>query len=138
MCSSCLARRKVYREANSEQVGATIKKWNENNKEHIAARGKVWQEANREKRYATKARRRASKLRRTPPWANHDKINKVYALARKIRDWGCDVHVDHIIPLQGQLVSGLHCESNVQILSAYDNISKGNNYELPNVNGKVA
>lgn len=37
-------------------------------------------------------------------------------------------HVDHIIPLQGELVSGLHTISNLQYLLAEDNIKKGNKY----------
>ena len=67
-----------------------------------------------------KAKRRAQKLHATVPWANLDKIASIYKLCPK------DYHVDHIIPLQGETVCGLHVENNLQYLTAFDNKSKGN------------
>jgi hypothetical protein len=66
--------------------------------------------------------RHAAKLQRTPAWANHDKIKEVYENCPEGHE------VDHIIPLQGDLVSGLHVENNLQYLTKYENCSKGNRY----------
>lgn len=68
------------------------------------------------------AGKRANKLQRTPVWANLDKIAKIYANCPE------GYHVDHIIPLQGELVSGFHIENNLQYLSAIENIQKSNKF----------
>lgn len=59
---------------------------------------------------------------RTPSWACLDTIEKIYI--------NCPdgYHVDHEIPLQGKLVSGLHVEGNLQYLLAKDNLAKGNKF----------
>lgn len=66
--------------------------------------------------------RKRKTLKAIPSWANLDKIDEFY----KNRPAG--MHVDHIIPLNGELVSGLHVENNLQYLSPEDNLSKKNKY----------
>ena len=61
-------------------------------------------------------------LMRTPKWANLEKIREIYQNRKK------GYHVDHIIPLQGENVSGLHVENNLQYLTTKQNLSKGNKY----------
>lgn len=72
---------------------------------------------------AKDARRRAALLKRIPNWANLSKIKQIY------KNRPPKFHVDHIIPLQGKSVSGLHVVENLQYLSVYQNLSKGNSYE---------
>lgn len=77
------------------------------------------------------ARQRVLRLKRTPPWANQVAVLEIYKLARALStSTGIPHHVDHIIPLQGKLVSGLHVEGNLQVLPWRDNILKRNNYEV--------
>lgn len=71
-----------------------------------------------------------SKLRKaTPPWADKAKIRKIY----DSKPDGC--HVDHIIPLRGDKVSGLHVEYNLQYLAAKDNMKKSNRYDFKRKDG---
>lgn len=80
------------------------------------------------------AKRRASKLQRTPPWlSEQDKayIEYIYKFSRNISKYlDKEYHVDHIIPLQGDLVSGLHVPSNLQVLPANNNLQKGNKWQI--------
>lgn len=73
---------------------------------------------------------RSAKRRRAYSYPNEeDKIQAIYELATRyyIND-GVPRHVDHIIPLNGKNVSGLHVVANLQILTATENMSKGNRY----------
>ena len=89
-----------------------------------------WRVNNRGTVSAAQARREADKANRTPPWANLRLIASLYRVAAAYRRNGRDVHVDHIIPLRGELVSGLHVRDNLQILDSIENMSKGNNFEI--------
>ncbi len=67
--------------------------------------------------------------KQTPKWANRDNINNIYKRCREIsKISGIKHHVDHIVPLQGKMVSGLHVEANLQIITATQNLSKGNKF----------
>ena len=66
----------------------------------------------------------ASRLKRTPKWADLNKIKEFYMNCPE------GYHVDHIHPLQGEIISGLHIIENLQYLIASENMSKGNKYYL--------
>jgi len=77
------------------------------------------------------ARSKRFKLR-TPKWlTKSDKIEIrwAYQIAKeRTRDTGIQWHVDHIIPLKGKIVSGLHVPSNLQIITAKENFKKRNKF----------
>ena len=83
---------------------------------------------------ANAAKRRASKLNRTPKWLTADDIEHMqalYAVAAMIqKESGVEYHIDHIIPLQGKLVSGLHVPNNLRVIPAVDNLKKSNKHPL--------
>lgn len=71
------------------------------------------------------ARRRACQA----PWADEDKIQAIYAEARRLTvETGIEHHVDHIIPIKGDIVCGLHVETNLRIVPAAENLRKKNKF----------
>lgn len=73
--------------------------------------------------------RRCSEKQAKPQWANEFFISEAYRLAR-LREQVCGGkwHVDHIVPLRGRTVCGLHCEANLQVIPALENQQKFNRY----------
>jgi hypothetical protein len=144
---------KDYYIANSEKVKQTVAKYRQENPEKVAEAKKnsfiknpekylkrinAWRKANpdknfkyqqkyyqenRGKRVAWLAKYRATKHQATPPWFEKDLVEKVYL---KANEWGLDV--DHIVPLQGETVCGLHCWANLQLLDSSLNSAKKNHF----------
>lgn len=82
-----------------------------------------------------RARAVAERRNATPPWLTKDHkaaIVAVYAEAQRISaETGIAHHVDHVVPLGGKTVCGLHVPWNLQVLPAAENIKKGNGIVLP-------
>jgi hypothetical protein len=96
--------------------------------------GKEWFKNNAGIAKAKRARRRASLTNATPNWltAIHKaQIAEFYEIATALEmQTGTKRHVDHIVPLKANGVSGLHVPWNLQILTAHENLSKRNKYEI--------
>ncbi len=75
---------------------------------------------------ATGAWSAAKKLNRLVPWANREVVSAIYAVANAWCDAGEPAHVDHVVPMKGADVSGLHCEQNLTVLPRLRNLIKGN------------
>jgi len=94
-------------ERRKEVIRASSKRYKQNNPERARLQSRAWH-------------KRVS--RATPPWANRKAITDFYAK--------CPVgyNVDHIIPLNGKYVSGLHVLENLQYLTTAENAAKGNKW----------
>ena len=108
----------AYYKNTSEKQKAASKEYYYKNKKKVAKR-----------MVSTSARRRAAKIKRTPSWSDLEHIGQFYEARQAISEaTGVEYHVDHMIPLQGEMVSGLHVPANLQIIRAEANLSKGNRY----------
>ena len=113
-------KRKHYQE-NKER-------YKECNKEY----SRRWIQDNPDKNRARTAKKRARKRNATPEWLTEEQDNKIklyYKIAKALENIdGVKRHVDHIVPLKGKGVRGLHVPWNLQILTAEQNLSKNNSY----------
>jgi uncharacterized protein YqeY len=92
--------------------------------------GREYQKNNRGKMNAQTVKRREILRKRLPKWANIENIRHIYEEAvRKSKETGLEYQVDHIVPLCGKTVSGLHVFENLQIILAKENRSKSNSYK---------
>ena len=127
-------RAKEWAENNPEKRYAIHRKNKEKDRENHNARNKIWWSQNKPKRASYQAKRRAALLQRTPSWLTEDDlwiIEEAYKLAAlRTQILGFSWHVDHIIPLQGKHVSGLHVPTNIQVIPGSDNVRKHNSYQI--------
>lgn len=124
------SQQRAFRQAHPDETRERNRVWYAKNARRARQCSSNWAKANKGKRAANQARRKAAKLRRTPEWADLDLIAAFYATAREMTEAsGIPHEVDHVVPLQGKTVSGLHVAANLQILTKSENSSKGNKYE---------
>jgi hypothetical protein len=134
------ARRKEWYYSNLEVARTDAKarsaEWRKLNPNHAGTKiaKQKWKETNIGKVRADTVKRRLSKMQRTPKWLTAIDlwmIEETYELAAlRTKITGFSWHVDHKIPLQGKLVSGLHTPYNLQVIPGKDNIAKANKYVL--------
>jgi hypothetical protein len=115
---------------NKERKSETTRKWSLENKEKIRETQRQWNKANQSKINKFSANRRAARLNATPAWLTDKQQAEMAAIYKEAmameKQTGIPHHVDHIVPLKGKNVSGLHVPWNLQILTATENMSKGN------------
>ena len=106
---------------------ALSKAWNKANPEKTLAAGRKSYAKDPSKAAARYAKRRANKKQATPAWVDTKELQKFYLEARlKTLESEFAWEVDHIVPLNGVNVCGLHVPWNLQVIPAVDNRRKQN------------
>ena len=127
---NAIQRMSDYYKNNKETFAAYNKDYYQKNRDAKISYSVEWAKKNKAIKNAQVAKRHAAKLNATPSWltAIHKaQLQEFYDLAiAKTVQTGIEYHVDHIHPLQGDRFNGLHVPWNLQILSATENMSKGN------------
>lgn len=119
------ARLKKYYRINKEIYNTRSKDFYHKNKETLKAKHRDWTKKNIKKVLAYNSTKKKKVRQATPAWANLNAIRHIYENRPKGH------HVDHIIPLQGKNVCGLHVPWNLQYLTATENMAKGNRPTSP-------
>ena len=135
ICMECdRVRKKILRETKPEKIKALKRNDYYKHQEHNLAQKQKYRQANKGKIMALVSARKKVVKQRTPLWLTKFdklKIKCVYQMAAMYtRVNGEPWHVDHIVPLQGKTVSGLHVPDNLQVMRGIENISKKNKYEV--------
>ena len=115
-----------YRAANIERIQEREKARYQDNKEHYQKLNRIWSQNNKDKCNAHDAARYARELQATPVWL--DKQQKQEILSWYTEAQATNLEVDHIVPLKGKTVCGLHVPWNLQLLTRSKNASKSNKH----------
>lgn len=153
-CIECYrAQQRAYRAADPERYSKYHRDWYDRNRksprktltpeqqaeskarrrEKQRENNRKWMHANRDYRLAQTKARKAQKKSNVPKWLTLDEKKQIAAIYRKARDYtditGVEYEVDHIIPLRGGVVCGLHAPWNLQVLTREANLRKGNSLD---------
>lgn len=121
-----VARRARWYQENKHKKNESSRSWYLQNKDSVAKRSAEWLRSNPVKSRQINARKKAIKLRATPSWADSDLVTGMYEAAELFRRVGIRMEVDHIVPLKGKTVSGLHTHDNLQLMVSKKNAAKNN------------
>ncbi|MEO5348932.1 MAG: hypothetical protein H7836_04735 [Magnetococcus sp. YQC-3] len=122
-------RLKTDEEYRKRRLGI-MKKYRINNPEKVKISTSTWSKNNPDKIAEKNLRRWHIESKASVKWADTKKIKEIYLEAKRLEsEDGIKRHVDHIIPLQGKNVCGLHVENNLQILTATENFRKNNSFD---------
>lgn len=132
---------KKYRDANREVCNERSIKSQNKKREYYTQKSLDWQKANRDrvnanrrKNYKINPSIEIERVRRRKNRINGNKLEPAYQAEVDGIYLFCSIfkgfEVDHVVPLNGELVSGLHVPYNLQILPVRENRSKGNRFEI--------
>ena len=121
---------KIYYAKNKERIKRDVKKWANLHLDKVRKIKSKWKKNNKAYTLAETRKRQALKTKAMPKWLTKDQLKEIANMYKRAKELekttGLKYHVDHIIPLKGKDVCGLHTPWNLQILTAEENIKKSN------------
>lgn len=112
-----------YYQQNKERIKAKAAEWANENRDSVRQASARWSAKNPQIRNYRESLRRAKKKNATPKWLTPEQLNDIKDIYLKCPEGH---EVDHILPLQGKEISGLHVPWNLQYLPSLENRIKGN------------
>lgn len=113
------------RKAKADRAKLLRDRWLHDNKERRLKKDKEWKQRNVDKVRITVRATTKRNRQRKPPWVDSALIKRIYANCPE------GYEVDHIVPLNGAMVSGLHVPWNLQYLPISENRRKRNRWPYP-------
>lgn len=124
-CKDCCKEEwKAHYDNHKEEMLQRAREYYASNKQERKEYNKAYYYANTDLYVEHRIKRQLREKDAIANWANLEEINKIYSKCPE------GYHVDHIIPLQGKSVCGLHTENNLQYLSPEDNLRKSNSFDI--------
>ena len=121
---------KSYYYKNQEKLKADKRQYNIDKRAEILKKKAEYQKRNSEKIAAYTAKREADKIMACPKWLSKDDLLKIKELYKEAKEkteaTGIKHEVDHIVPLRGKNVRGLHVPWNLRVITKNENCKKGN------------
>lgn len=127
----------LYYIENKEKIDLYKIDYRLTHKKEMSDYQRKYNQENAAKRNARNQKRKAAKLNRIPKWLtalDFEKIQEYHNYANFMtQTLDVQYDVDHIIPILGKNISGLHCPENLQIITHQENIEKGNKFPYQKV-----
>lgn len=112
-----------YYKENAEQIRQKAIDYHWKNRDKRLENLRSWKSQNKNRCSYLEYKRKCRKMKAMPSWLNEEQLNEIKEIYEQRKD---GEHVDHIIPLKNEKVCGLHVPWNLRIISAKENMRKGN------------
>lgn len=133
MCKDCHCEQSMdYAITFPEKIRNSQKLYRDNNLTKLKEYNKNYRLNHLAEDAARSMKRYTRKLKAAPHWLTKKQLEEIKSFyvqaSKKCQETGIEYQVDHIVPLQGANVCGLHVPWNLQVITAEENLRKSNKW----------